>query len=136
MDMNAEWIARQEKSEEARRTYERERLKLWTTEAICDLLEERNLSKADVARKLGTSRANVTQTLSGNRNCTLDSLADLAWACGQRMVVRFEPLRAGEFISTPMHVVQNNVRILPMSLEPQVAAGGLVEYPMVGAMAA
>ena len=89
---NEAWTERQTRTPEARRRYEEERLILWTTEAICEAMDERGLNRAAVAEKLGTSRANVTQLLSGSRNMTLRSLAGLAHACGMRAEIGLEQL--------------------------------------------
>ncbi|MCA0394809.1 MAG: helix-turn-helix transcriptional regulator [Proteobacteria bacterium] len=99
---NKAWIERQEQSDESRRFHEADRLAVWTMDSIADLMEKKGLSKADLARKLGCSRAHVTQLFSGARNPTLSTVADLAWALGFRASVGFEPLRAGEFISVPV----------------------------------
>jgi predicted transcriptional regulator len=99
---NEEWTQRQEASDADRRDYERERLILWTTELLADLMSKSNVTKADLARKLGTSRAYVTQLLSGSRNVTLNTLADAAWALGQRASVRMEPMQQGAYISSPV----------------------------------
>lgn len=106
-----EWTQRQDASEDARREYERERLMMWTLEQISDLMEASGISKADLARKLCTSRSNITQLFSGSRNATLSTISDLAWACGKRTVIKFEPLRYGKFISSPvrLHDVRPNV---------------------------
>ena len=80
-------------SGESARLYQQERLVLWATEAICELMAENNVSRAELARRLGTSRANITQMLNGSRNLTLRTLADMAWACEARIDVRVEPLR-------------------------------------------
>lgn len=132
MDANAEWISRQDQSDETRRDYERERLQLWTMEAIADLISESSLTKADLARKLGTSRAHITQLMSGSRNPTLSTIADLAWANGKRAVVKFEPLRSGAFISTPVVLVHAAKKIRPMSDEPVNRSEGVVEYEFTG----
>jgi transcriptional regulator with XRE-family HTH domain len=102
---NQAWIERQSATPEARREYEQERLVLWATEMICEAMEASGQSKADIARKLGFSRAHITSLLSGGRNMTLRTLADLGWALDQRVSVAFEPLRDGAFISTPMQIV-------------------------------
>jgi antitoxin component HigA of HigAB toxin-antitoxin module len=86
------WTDDQMNAPETRRLYEQERLVLWATELVSVAMEESNVTKADLARKLGTSRAHVTQLLAGSRNLTLRSLADLAWACGARIEVRMDPL--------------------------------------------
>ena len=75
-----------------RREYERERLTAWTFECIAQAMEGQKKSKADLARALGTSRANITQLLRGDRNPTLRTLADLAFACHSRIDIRLVPL--------------------------------------------
>lgn len=87
---NEAWIDRQTCSPEARRRYEEERLILGTMEAICEAMEKQGVNHATVAAKLGTSRANVTQLLSGSRNMTLRSLAALAHACDMRAEISLE----------------------------------------------
>ena len=100
---NEAWTERQTRTPEARRRYEQERLILWTTEAICEATEEQGLDRAAVAGKLGTSRANVTQLLSGSRNMTLHSLAGLAHACGMRADVSLEKLTDSVFTPNGDH---------------------------------
>ena len=95
---NEAWNERQTRTPEARR-YEEERLILWTTEAICEAMEDRGLTRADIAGRLGNSRANMTQLLSGSRNMTLRTLAGLAHACGMRAKFSLEEL--GDSESTP-----------------------------------
>lgn len=109
---NQEWIERQECTDEARRAYESERLIAWTLDAVSERMESAGMSKADLSRKLGTSRANITQVLSGTRNATLSTVAELAWACGFRAVVQFEPLRNGQFISQPAALVEPKGRLV------------------------
>lgn len=110
---NHEWIDRQTATPEARREYEQERLVLWTTERIAELMEQSGVSRAELARMLGTSRPNVTALLSGARNMTLRTLADVCSVLGHRADVRLEPLRSGEYTSTPVQIVRN--------LHPRVA---------------
>lgn len=107
MPTNDDWTARQEATEEDRRAYERERLILWTTEAVAELMASTGMSRADLAKRLGTSRAHVTQLMSGARNLSLGTLADIAWALGRRAVIKWEPLRSGSFLSAPVQPVES-----------------------------
>ncbi len=91
-ESNTGWIDRQTHTPEARRLYEQERLVVWVSEALAQAMAESGLSKADLAERLGTSRAHITQVLSGSRNMTLRTVADLAWACSQRAEVQMGPL--------------------------------------------
>lgn len=102
---NEAWIERQTRTPEARRRYEEERLILWTTEAICEAMEDQGLNRAAIAAKLGTSRANVTQLLSGSRNMTLRSLAALAHACGMQADIGLEDLRESVFTPIEDHTI-------------------------------
>jgi transcriptional regulator with XRE-family HTH domain len=112
---NREWIERQTATPEARREYEQERLVLWTTERIAELMQQAAISRADLARLLGTSRANVTGLMSGERNMTLRTLADVCFALGYRAELRLEPLRQGEFIGTPVQVVHHEAEPEPLA---------------------
>lgn len=59
------------------------------TEQIWDLMEEKSISKADLAKKMEKSRAFLTQVLSGSRNMTLRTLADIAFALGENVTISF-----------------------------------------------
>jgi transcriptional regulator with XRE-family HTH domain len=96
--MNTGWLERQNSSPEARREYEEERLVLAAAELIAELMEKRDISKADLAAALQSSRAYVTGLLSGSRNMTLRTLASAACVLGNRVELNLEPLGEGEFI--------------------------------------
>lgn len=119
---NEAWIKRQTETPEARRRYEEERLILWTTEAIWKAMDEQGLTRAEMAEKLGTSRANITQLLSGSRNMTLRSLASLAFACEMRAEIGLEELTASVFNSIDDQTIELS-RSQPVRFwtEPQVA---------------
>lgn len=91
-----------EMTAEERRFYEQEALIGMATERLSEMMHEKDLSKADLARLLGTSRAYVTNLLSGRTNLTLRTLADVAVAMGYRVEIKHEPLRTGEFITSPL----------------------------------
>ena len=119
---NEAWIKRQTETPEARRRYEEERLILWTTEAIWKAMDEQGLTRAELAERLGTSRANITQLLSGSRNMTLRSLASLAFACEMRAEIRLEELTASVFNSIDDQTIELS-RSQPVRFwnEPRVA---------------
>ncbi len=108
---NEAWIARQTATPEARRRYEEERLILWTTEAIWEAMEVQGLTRATLAERLGTSRANVTQLLSGSRNMTLRSLARLAHACGLRAELELEELADSLFTEVDDCIIEMSSRV-------------------------
>ena len=133
MSDNQEWIARQERTDMDRREYEYERRVVYARDDIHEAMERKGLTKADLARALGTSRANITQVFSGARNVTLKTLSDLAWACGVRVRITTEPLRAGDFISSPVMRVEPLVRMVKMSNSMNQLAGDVEECPLMAA---
>ena len=91
---------------EGRRLLEQEALLVSATELVARLMEEKKVNRAELARRIGKSKAFVTQTLRGPHNMTLRTLADLACALGSR--VRLRPaswIREGAqaFPATPLH---------------------------------
>jgi transcriptional regulator with XRE-family HTH domain len=67
---------------EHQRLFAQEGLILEATEEVWSAMERTGKSKAELARLLSTSKANITQMLGG-RNLTLRTLADIAFALGQ-----------------------------------------------------
>jgi len=59
------------------RLYAEEKFVVDVLEAICGWMKEVGMSRADLARRLGTSRANVTKILNG-RNVSLRTIASIA----------------------------------------------------------
>ncbi len=52
--------------------------KIGILEEIAEVMQAKNISRADLARKLGTSRAYITKMLRANVNFTLKSLVQVA----------------------------------------------------------
>jgi transcriptional regulator with XRE-family HTH domain len=52
------------------------------TEDICRLMDEQGVSRAELARRLGTSRAYITKFLGGDANFTLQTMTKIAMALG------------------------------------------------------
>ncbi|MGA2116642.1 MAG: helix-turn-helix transcriptional regulator [Bryobacteraceae bacterium] len=77
---------------ERRRLYEREALALDASELISRLMQERKVNKTDLADLAGTSKSHITSLLSGSRNMTLHTLADLAFVLGHKLEIRAAPL--------------------------------------------
>ncbi|MFT4929423.1 MAG: plasmid maintenance system antidote protein VapI [Phenylobacterium sp.] len=69
-------------SDAVKRTSAREDLVYNVTEDLLVILEDMNISKKELARRLGKSRSYVTQILSGSRNMTLGTLSDICYALG------------------------------------------------------
>ena len=67
---------------EYRRLFTMEGLVTDAAELVARLMMEAGVNKAELARRLGTSRARVTQLLGGETNMTVRTLAELAFALG------------------------------------------------------
>ena len=72
----------------------KEMVKNEVTKKILDAMEEKNISKADLARKLKTTPSNVSQILNGNRNLTIDTICEISMALGMISQISFEIGRA------------------------------------------
>lgn len=83
---------RKDKERDYERLVEEESLILETTELIEELLELTGVNRKELAERLGKSKGFVTQILTGDRNMTLRTLADLAFALEHRVEVAASPL--------------------------------------------
>lgn len=102
------YSAGKEFSKNEKRAYAREELVYNVTEDILVKLEELDVSKKELARRLGKSRSFVTQILSGARNMTLGSLSDICFALGVRPQISMpvEPLKEKKHFIGKMRVLK------------------------------
>lgn len=64
------------------------------TEDLCRLMNERDISRAELARRMGTSRAYITKLLGGSANYTLTTMVKLAMAVGGAVHVHISDQKA------------------------------------------
>src|SRR5215470_910436 len=83
---------RKGKELEYKRLVEQETLIFEATEMIAELLESEDVSRKELADRLDRSKGFVTQILSGDRNMTLRTLADFAFAFERRVKLAATPL--------------------------------------------
>jgi len=74
--------------------YWAEGLKLDFAEEVGRLMEEQKVSRAELARRLGTSPAYVTKILHWTANLTLTSMSKIALAFGSRVHLGLGPKKA------------------------------------------
>ncbi|EHK9018851.1 helix-turn-helix transcriptional regulator [Vibrio vulnificus] len=86
-------------SDAEERAYAREDLVFNVTEDLLVMLEDLNVSKAELARRLGKSKSYVSQVLSGSRNMTLGSFSDICFALGFKPEVKI-PVKPVEQVDT------------------------------------
>jgi transcriptional regulator with XRE-family HTH domain len=61
------------------------------TEDLARWMEERRVSRAELAQSIGTSQPYISKVLKGNVNFTLASMVKLSRALGLRVRIRLEP---------------------------------------------
>lgn len=63
------------------------------TEELARAMDEQDVSRTELARRIGTSPAYITKVLRGNANFTLTTMTKLALAVGMQLRVRLEPAK-------------------------------------------
>ena len=76
---------------EYRRLYAIEGLIADAAELVARLMEEHGVNRAELARRLGKSRAWVTQLLSGKANMTFRTFAEVVYALGAEVKLAAQP---------------------------------------------
>jgi transcriptional regulator with XRE-family HTH domain len=64
------------------------------TEELARVMAEKDVSRAELARRIGSSPAYITKVLRGNANFTLTTMAKLAFAVGMSVRIGLEPVGA------------------------------------------
>ena len=96
----AKWIEQLEATPEDRRLLEQERVLFEAGESICAVMEVQNVSRNELAQRLGCSPAFITKLLRGSNNFTLRTLADVYSALDWSVHLVAKPL--GEQIRLPL----------------------------------
>lgn len=73
------------KSTAEERYYAQDSAMLAVTDAILRSIQAAGLKQAELAKRIGKSSSHVSQVLSGRRNMTLTTIADMLWACQQEL---------------------------------------------------
>ena len=123
MRPNHDWLT--QKSPKERLAFERAWLVNEFTEQICELMEREGVTAAELARRLGKSRAYVTQVLRG-KDIILRTAATLAFALGYRISFSAERLERPEMSFTPDYVpIWGDVRAMQELLQNAADADDL-----------
>lgn len=77
-------------------TYDKEIVRHEISEQIHEAMTREEVKPAELARRLGKSRAYITKILQGNANFTIDSLVQIARALGYRYAPVFVPKVASD----------------------------------------
>lgn len=78
------------KEKEFERIMAQEDLIMEVTEGFCEILENENLKRSNLAQLMGKTKGYISQLLNGSRNITLRSLSDIAYYLGYRVDISFK----------------------------------------------
>jgi transcriptional regulator with XRE-family HTH domain len=78
-------------NDEDRRLLAQEGLIFDVSQLIWEVMEQSGTSRAELARRLGTSKSYITKLLRGYSNLTLRSLSDIFSALGREVVIKAAP---------------------------------------------
>ncbi len=82
------------KTAEGMRLYQQERAILEVTELVCQLMDEQDVSRSELATRLGRTKGYITQLLDGRANMTVRTISDVFTALDRAVHFQEEPLRA------------------------------------------
>lgn len=86
---------------EFRKLLAQEELILEVTEVLCGLLEQENISKKELADRLGKTKGFISQLLNGGRNLTLRTVADILHVLGYKVSLTPQRLRQRNVVEFP-----------------------------------
>lgn len=100
-----------EEGDDHARSLAEERLIADVTEALWDVMEQMDVSKTELATRLGKSKGHVSQLFSGSRNMTLRTLAEICFVLGREVTIKIGSPRAESNlhkaqVSMPLHSVR------------------------------
>lgn len=75
------------KDEQFARLLAQDEFILEMTETLCEILEKENISRQELAHRLGKSKGFISQLLNGGRNLTLRTIADICHVLGYKLKI-------------------------------------------------
>lgn len=85
-------IERLTESPEGMRLFQQERAIQEATDLICEVMELEGVSRAELARRLNTSKGYITQLLDGRTNMTVRTISDVFGALNRAVHFQDGPL--------------------------------------------
>ena len=82
------------KTADGMRLYQQERAILEVTELVCQLMDEQDVSRSELATRLGRTKGYITQLLDGRANMTVRTISDVFTALDRAVHFQEGPLRA------------------------------------------
>ena len=81
-------LEKQMKDEEFKKEYERLQLRYEVISQLIDARKEQNLSQAELAKRVGTQKSNISRLESGNYNPSLDFLIKVVHCLGKDLEIQ------------------------------------------------
>ena len=92
--MNETLTEKLTKTKEGMRLYQQERAILEVTELVCEVMEEQDVSRSELARRIGKTKGYITQLLDGRANMTVRTISDVFVALDRAVHFQEGPLAA------------------------------------------
>lgn len=92
--MSETLIEKLTKTAEGMRLYQQERAIQELTDMICEVMEEQEMSRSRLARRLGKTKGYITQLLDGRTNMTVRTISDVFVALDRAIHFQEGPLAA------------------------------------------
>lgn len=99
-----QWWFEQEEQWKNDPEYLLEKLKIKIMEDFLEVMERKNVSRSELAKRLGCSNAYITKLLQGTQNLTLQKLVEIALVLDCDLSVAFTPRRTPKAPSTAAKV--------------------------------
>jgi transcriptional regulator with XRE-family HTH domain len=116
-----EWWATE--SDDHARLLAEERLIADVTESLWEVMESANVSKTELATRLGKSKGHVSQLFSGSRNMTLRTLAEICFALDRVATIHISSPR----IESNWHTARGAVPATPVGRVRYTRTGNVCE---------
>jgi len=84
-------------TEEGRRAYYSEGLIFKVTELICKMLKDKQITRKQLADRIGVTKGHISQLLSGEHNMTLETAAEIFYALGCQITVEAIPIKVDTY---------------------------------------
>ncbi len=116
------WI---DESPDNAKIFQQEALILKVTHMIWGWMEEKGISRSDLAGRLGRTRGYISQVLAGDKNLTIRTIADIATAMDTQADFSLRPLGGFE---AETNVIQFRWNLMPSTtVSVDSTAGALVD---------
>jgi len=81
------------------------------SEDVLDAMRTQSVTRAELARRLGTSPGHVTRLLSGSGNLTLATMSRMAFALGLELRTTLLPMTAAQTAGVPQDATGDAARV-------------------------